>query len=136
MNKQLLYPMIVQILLTTIILLRTGYCRFQSLRIGQTKIKDIALGQDAWPEAALKAANSFNNQFQLPILFYVAILLSLFLQINSHVLQILAWFFVTTRILHAYVHITSNHVPTRFRFFLAGFITINITWIFIAFQIL
>lgn len=135
MNKQLLYPVLVQILLTSIILMRTAYCRLQAIKNGHTKIKEVALGQNAWPEAALKAANSFNNQFQLPILFYVAVILTLLLQINSQVLQILTWVFVTTRIFHAYVHVTSNHVPTRFRFFLAGVITLNIIWIFIAVQI-
>jgi hypothetical protein len=54
-DKQILLPLLVQILLTFILLFRLGYLRFKSLRTGSVKIKDIALGQKVWPEEALKS---------------------------------------------------------------------------------
>ena len=33
----------------------------------------IALGEPNWPSDALKAANAFNNQFQLPVLYMLLV---------------------------------------------------------------
>ncbi len=37
---------------------------------------------------------------------------------------VMAWIFVLLRLAHAYVHTTSNHVPTRFKVFAAGMLVL------------
>ena len=47
----------------------------------------------------------------------------------------LSWIFVLARIAHAYIHTTSNHVPTRFNVFAVGVLVLLIMWIWIAVKI-
>ena len=49
---------------------------------------------------------------------------------------VMAWIFVLLRIGHAYIHTTSNHVPTRFRIFAAGVLVLLLMWIIFAVRIL
>jgi len=49
---------------------------------------------------------------------------------------VMAWLFVLLRVAHAYVHTTSNYVPTRFRIFAASVFVLLIMWIIFAVRIL
>ncbi len=130
-QTNLFYPLFIQVLLTFFLLFRMGFFRFKALKNKDVKIKDIALGQDVWSVDATKAERSFKSQFEMPILFYVVILSAIYLQFNSTLFFILSWVFVITRILHAFIHNTSNYVPLRFRFFSVGAITLLSMWIFL-----
>lgn len=133
MNANLLFiPVFIQILLTFVLLNRMAYFRLTAIRKGHVKIKDIALGQKAWPESATKAENSFHNQFQMPILFYVAIVMAHIYQLDSNTFLILAFIFPISRILHALVHSTTNNVKYRFLFFVIGVWTLLAMWILMA----
>ena len=71
MNQNLiLLPVFAQVLVTVAVLVIMGGRRRTALVSKATRIKDIALGQDAWPVDATKAANNFSNQFEIPVLFY------------------------------------------------------------------
>lgn len=135
-NKQILLPVLIQILLTFILLFRMGYLRISSLKKGTVKIKDIALGQNAWHEEAIKASNSYHNQFQVPLLFYTACIVAMIAQLNSILFVVLCWIFVVSRVFHAYIHSGSNHVPRRFQFFVLGVFSTISMWIVIALNLL
>jgi hypothetical protein len=45
---------------------------------------------------------------------------------------LLGWAFVALRLLHALVHTTSNHVPTRFNLFAASAIVLMVMWAYFA----
>jgi len=61
----------------------------------------------------MQFANSFSNQFEMPVLFYVLTILEYVTHLAGIVFVVLAWIFVIFRVLHAYVHVTSNIVPLR-----------------------
>lgn len=128
-TNQLLIPVFIQVLLTFILLQRMAYLRLTSILRRNVKIKDVALGQKVWPEAATKAENSFNNQFQMPILFYLAILLAHIYQINSELFLILAFVFAISRVVHAAIHSTVNIVKLRFASFVVGVWSLLAMWI-------
>ena len=70
-----------------------------------------------------RAADNFRNLFELPVLFYAAMLLSLQAGIDSVAMQALAWAFVALRFLHSYIHCTYNRVMDRFKaYVLSGFV--------------
>jgi hypothetical protein len=131
-----LLPLLAQVALTFVLLGMTGYSRVASVRRGETKVRDIALGQPKWPEHVTKISNSYNNQFQLPVLFYVVVILALLLGADNLLFVTLSWVFVATRLAHAYIHVTSNHVSRRFYAFAAGFAVLVATWIILAVRIL
>jgi hypothetical protein len=48
----------------------------------------------------------------------------------------LAWLFVVSRLVHAYIHLTSNHVGRRFAAFAASALVLLIMWVIFAVRIL
>ena len=134
--QAILLPLLAQVVLTFALLGLTGYSRVASVRRGETKVRDIALGQPNWPERITKVGNSYNNQFQLPMLFYVVVILAYVLRAADLLFVILSWVFVATRLGHAYIHVTSNRVGRRFNAFAAGFAVLVLMWIIVAIRIL
>ena len=113
-----------------------GPKRAAAVRRGEVRMQDIALGEAAWPAAITQIANSYRNQFELPVLFYTASALAITTATVDVVIVMLAWAFVISRYAHATIHITSNHVPSRFRAFVAGVAVLLILWIWLAVRLL
>ena len=68
----ILLPVLAQILLTLVILALLPRARGASMRERRQRMQDMALaGKTDWNEQAQKTAASFDNQFELPVLFYV-----------------------------------------------------------------
>jgi hypothetical protein len=130
-----LLPVLVQVALTFAMLFWMARVRARSIKSGETKIRDIALGQSAWPTKPQQISNNYNSQFQVPVLFYVVVILALFTRTADLIFVVLSWLFVLARIGHTYVHTTSNHVPTRFNVFAVGVFLLLITWVYFAFKI-
>lgn len=133
---QVLAPVFVQVALTFILLGMTGWSRAQALRSRALRISDIALGQNVWPEKTAQIGNAFNNQFQLPVLFYVLVGFVLMTGRQDYLFVAAEWLFVVLRIAHAFVHVTSNNVPMRFQLFLAGASILILMWLWYAVRIL
>ena len=132
----ILLPVFVEVGLVFVLLFWLGPLRVTALRRGETRIKDVALGQKAWPERALQIANSFDNQFQLPVLFYVVTILALVTQKAGIAFVVLAWIFVLSRIGHAVIHTTTNNMRRRFAAYLIGAVTLLILWVVFSIQVL
>jgi hypothetical protein len=134
--QAVLLPVFVLVLLTFGLMFWMGRVRVAAILRGEVKIRDIALGQQVWPPRETQAANAYHNQLQLPLLFYVLVAFALLTRKADLLFVVLSWLFVLLRLLHAYVHVTSNHVPTRFRWFLAGALLLLLMWIIFAARIL
>jgi len=134
--QMVLLPVFVQVALTFGLLFWMAYARTSSVSRGETKIRDIALGQSVWPARAQQISNNYDSQFALPLLFYVLVILAWITRHADLIFVVMAWLFVLLRLLHAYIHTTSNHVPTRFRAFAAGMFVLLLMWIIFAVRIL
>jgi len=132
----ILLPVFVQVALTFVLLMRLGSGRLRTLSAGKTKVRDIALGESNWPADVTQVGNCFNNQFQLPLLFYVLVVLALFLRKADLLFVIMSWIFVISRIVHAGVHITSNNVSQRFAAYTVGMAVLLLMWAIFAVRIL
>ena len=131
-----LLPVFVQVALTFVLLMRLGSGRLRTLKAGKTRVRDIALGESNWPADVTQIGNCFNNQFQLPLLFYVLTALALVLRKADLLFVIMAWIFVVTRIVHAGIHVTSNNVNQRFAAYTAGMVVLMLMWAIFAVRIL
>ena len=60
----ILAPVFAQVALTFALLFWMGHVRFAAVRAGEVKVKDVALGQRAWPDRVQQVANAFHNQFE------------------------------------------------------------------------
>lgn len=108
--------------------------RVRAVTSGEVRMKDIALGRN-WPDRIVQLSNSFRNQFELPLLFYVLVVFELISGMADLVFVVLEWAFVASRFAHAYIHVTSNHVVWRFRAFAAGFWLLLLMWAMFAMRV-
>ena len=126
--SSVLAPVFVQVALTFALLIWTGRVRFAAVRAGEVRVGDIALGQRGWPAPVQQVSNTFQNQFELPVLFYVLVALALFTRKADLLFVVMAWVFVLSRLGRAYVYVTSNTMLLRFRIFLIGATVLMLMW--------
>ena len=116
--QAILLPSFVEVVLTFVLWGWMAALRTRDFTSGGVQADDIALREPNWSKHTLQVMYSFSNQFELPVLFYVLTILAYVTHKAGVVFVILAWIFVIFRLLHAYVHTTSNVV--RFRGSLYG----------------
>jgi hypothetical protein len=131
----ILLPLFVEVALTFVLMFWSGYHRIGAIQRKEIHIRDIALRQPNWPPRATQITNSFENQFQLPVLFYVLVILAIFTGKASLVFIVLAWLFVASRIVHAAIHVTHNNVPRRFWAYTVGAVILLVMWLLFAIQV-
>ena len=134
--QMVLLPVFVLVALTFALLLGMASARTRAIVSGETRIPDIALRQQNWPERTTAIGNCFANQFEIPVLFYVLIALALPLRHADLIIVMLSWVFVVTRFAHAGIFVTSNDVRTRSLAWFAGVLVLFAMWVYFALKIL
>jgi hypothetical protein len=134
--QAVLLPLFVQVALTFVLLFWTARSRIGALKSGQVKMGDVALGQLNWPAKVQQISNNYNSQFQLPVLLYVLTLLAIVMHRADLLFVVLAWLFVLSRLVHAYIHTGTNYVRHRFNAFAAGVFILLAMWLIFAVRIL
>jgi hypothetical protein len=129
--KPLLLPLLAQVALSFIVMIsmyRTRVTEMKSKHIHPQKLDTRSSSKELLKNSA-PAADNYSNLFELPVLFYTAILLTLILMVQDSILVILAWSFVISRYLHSLVHITYNKVMHRFSVFLFSSFLLLAFWV-------
>ena len=129
--KPLLLPLLAQVALTFIVMLimyRKRVAEMKLKRIHPQRIRTRSKSKALLTDSA-SAADNFSNLFELPILFYTAILLTLILMVQDSILVILAWAFVISRYLHSFVHVSYNRVMHRFSVFVFSSFVLLAYWV-------
>lgn len=135
-TKLLILAVAAQVLLTFGVLLWLGRERVPRVMSGEISARDIAVERTAYPLKARLLSNNFDNQFQLPVLFYVVALLALWSGGTNWVEVIFAWLFVALRFGHTAIHVTSNRLDTRFALYTAGLAALGVLWLLVLLRIL
>src|SRR3954464_6468308 len=97
----ILLPLFVQVGLTFFLMFWMAHTRLGAIRRREGAVADIALGQPGWPKRPTLIAHAYHNQLQLPVLFYVLVILALFTRKADTLFVVLSWMFVTTRLVQA-----------------------------------
>ncbi len=127
--KQTFYPVLALVGLTFVV-----WCRLYWARLGEMHRRRIAPQSLASAREAAsrledtRASDNFRNLFELPILFYLALVLSALFGLATPAVMGLAWAFVTLRVLHSAIHCTYNRVAHRFAAYLAGAMVLWLLW--------
>ena len=132
----LLLPVFVQVGLTFALMGWMASHRVTSIRSGTVRPRDIALREPNWPPRATQIANAFHNQLELPLLFYVLVAFILITRTTSDAYVLLAWAFVITRLIHAFIHTGSNRVDQRFYAMAAGMAILVTMWVIFAVRVI
>jgi hypothetical protein len=133
--QSILLPLFVQIGLTFFLVIWMAKERMGHIQRREVKWQDIALRQTAWPDRAQQIGNCFENQFEIPIIFYFLAVLEIMTRKAGLPFVVMEWLFVATRIAHAYVFTTSNYVPLRGQFYIVGTLILLFMWGLFALQI-
>jgi hypothetical protein len=131
-----LLPLFVEVILTFALLFWAGVLRSGKLRSGTVKPEDIGLRELNWPRRTALVSNAYSNQTELPTLFYIITVLSYFTHHAGFLFVVLSWVFVTFRVLHAYVHVTSNTPNLRGMLFGLGSLVLAVMWTVFIVQVL
>lgn len=134
--QAVLLPVFALVALLYFLTARMALTRVGAVKAGEVKVKEVALGQNAWPTKVAQTGNAYANNLQLPILFYAIVAFSMLTKKDDLLFVVMSWLFVASRYAHAYVHVTSNHVPTRFNMFAAGVLILGLMWVIFAVRIL
>ncbi|MFI0398855.1 MAG: MAPEG family protein [Thiolinea sp.] len=89
------------------------------------------LNQGELPVYAKQAEQHYENLFEMPVLFYVVLLLAFVTQTANVGLVFLAWAYVAVRAAHSYVHLGENKLLLRRNVFLASFAILLVMWIWV-----
>jgi len=122
-NELILQPMLGMMLLTAIVWFVLYARRIPAMKKAKVPVQtyttpDKVIG--VLPDAVNYPANNFKNLFELPVLFYG---LCLYLYLTGNVdtgYLAAAWVFFAFRVMHSFVHCTSNIVMLRFYLYAAG----------------
>ena len=131
-SNEIFLPVLVQILITITGFMLLGVRKTRAVKSGQVDMDKTALDNDAWPDYVLMVSNNIRNQFQVPVLFYVLCFVLYSIDAVSTTVLYLAWAFVISRAIHAYIHMSSNFVPARFSVFTIGVIIVIVMFVFAA----
>lgn len=134
--QMVLLPVFAQIGLTFVLLIAMVGARRRAIVGGETRIRDIALGEPNWPVRATQIGNCYRNQFELPVLFYLLIALALPLRHADLFIVLMSWVFVVIRVAHTGVFVTSNDLGQRSTIWIAGVLVLLAMWVYFALKIL
>ncbi len=134
-NAQLIYPVLVMVGLTFAVASRLLQLNISAYRKGDVRGGYFKVYQGEAPDYLLAARDHYKNLFELPVLFYLLIVLLIVIGFDR-VDVALAWGFVLLRCVHSYIRWTSNYVPYRYRIFVAGGVILIGGWVKFSLQLL
>ncbi len=88
------------------------------------------------PDYLVKVTQHSQNLMEMPFLFYAALVLIVVLNINDTFYVLLSWGFFATRLIHSYIHTTSNRLIRRKNVFIVSMVILFILWIRIAIDVI
>lgn len=126
-------PALAMVVLTMVVWLRMYVARVAQMK--RERIHPQAIATSAQASARLtdsRAADNFRNLFELPVLFYLALVVAALTdQVDAAALG-LAWAFVVLRVVHSAIHCSYNKVMHRFTAYLIGGLALWALWGYLA----
>ena len=134
MPRAIFLPAFAMVVLTLVV-----WLRMYTMRIAQMKRERIhpqAVATSAQAAARLtdsRAADNFRNLFELPVLFYLALVVAAVSGLATDATLALAWLFVLLRVVHSAIQCSYNKVMHRFQAYLAGSVVLWVLWAWLAY---
>lgn len=119
MENSLIGPVLGQVILTFVAWLVLYVRRLKIMAAAKPTNEQMqdksALAQ--LPNPAKFAAENYNHQFEMPVLFYVICFAAMTVGASSALMVYLAWGYVALRVIHHLIHVNYNNVIHRFLVF-------------------
>ena len=135
MDAALFWPAFAQVALVFALGLPMAFLRSRAISTRAVRLGDIALGQQSWPGAVQRISSCYSNQFESPALFLAGVVFAGLLGVHDPLVVGLAWLFIASRLVHALIYVTFNHILYRFLAFIVGFAAIGAIWALLALHV-
>lgn len=133
-NLSIVQPLLVQAGLIFFLLFWMAKERLGAVRAGTVVRNDPGV-RPTWPGRAGTISNAFHNQLEMPMLFFVVVILSILTGSADYPMTALAWVYVILRIVHAAIHTTYNKIPHRFLAYLLSNLVLIAMWVKLAIHV-
>src|SRR5687768_363948 len=115
----ILWPMLAQIGWTFLLYVWLTVARQRAVKRGEVAYGDFARHEE--PHHVARISYNLANQFELPVIFYAAVVLLAATRNVTTVDLIAAWVFIAGRVIHTLVQTLTDNVPLRGQVFLINF---------------
>jgi len=132
----ILYPLFAMVLLVSFVVTLLWTLRNKAIRTRQVSIKYYRDYSGDEPNYNKVVSRHYSNLFEMPILFYVGVIV---LYVTQHVTLwsvTLAWAYVVCRYVHTVVHLTGNNVILRFLAFLVSTLILLVMWVLLLIKLI
>jgi len=136
MNKILVALMFAYFIIINIHLFRMFFARKNAVKVGEIKPSFFKAYDSECPDYLKVIGNHMNNQFQMPIIFFIVGTLAIAVKTVTMMTVLLAAIFVVSRIFHSIVFLTSNNVLNRAKYYAIGLLTLNVMWFEVLIRVL
>jgi len=137
MEKLILMPVFLQILLTSVVLVLMGRRRIRAAKNKEISVAAFkTMNLSGANEQVIATSRNFENQFQMPMLYLFSVLFTLQLGLADMGYVVMGAAYVLLRLVHTFVHIGSNNVRMRFNVFLLGCVVLWAIWLRLVWQVL
>ena len=129
-DNRILYPSFAMFVLVAFVLVKMARLRVGAVGRREMDVRFYKTYQEGEePEHIRVVTRHFINQFEVPMLFHVIVILTYVTHHVSWWTIGCAWAYVAARYAHTYVHLGSNDVLLRFRVYFAGNLVLAVLWI-------
>jgi hypothetical protein len=136
-DARILAPAFAMVALTIVVTFAMFFERLRQMRSERIRFADIPSGsQMAARFADTRAADNYRNLFEMPVLFYLALLVAALTGLVTPVSLGLAWAYVALRAVHSAIHCGYNRVLHRFYAFLASNLVLWTLWAWLGWRLL
>lgn len=112
--------------------------RLKAMKTGEVSPKYFKSYTGEGPsDRTILIGRHYDNQFQVPILFFFACTVLISLNAADTMAVVFAWLFIMARVVHSFVHLGKNKLEHRALSFTASWIFVLVLWaklIYIALQ--
>jgi hypothetical protein len=129
-SEQILYPSFAMFVLVAFVLVKLARLRVAAVGSREVDVRFYRTYQEGQePEHIRVVTRHFINQFEVPTLFHVIVVIAYVTKRVSWWTVALAWAYVAGRCLHSYVHLGTNDVLMRFRMYFASNLVLALLWL-------
>ncbi len=129
-SSEIIFPTVAMFMLTFSIIAYTGASRLAAIRRGDVSIRYYRRYNEGEQTARLQViGRHVQNHFEVPPLFYIAVILLYVTGSVTPLAVALAWLYFVSRCAHSFIHLGSNNVTHRFIAFAGSGLILTGLWI-------
>lgn len=133
LDPAILHPAYAMVALTLLVWVRMYVERLGQMKRERIHPQQVASAREMQARISdTRAVDNFRNLFELPVFFYVALLVAALQGLSTPLSVGLAWAFVALRVVHSGIHCTYNRVMHRFVAYLSSCVVLWALWGYLA----